>query len=186
MIFDDNPGTASDQAATHFDVAPTILEAMGIGSNVPLGLGTSLFATTDSTPLDQPPPVDVSKVPRVLLSSATVKESGVDISYASLTISVGEFTVKASNSGWKFGSGLFLIILNEEGNVTDTIYSDDFAKLLRELDGFRVVGISIYEDNSDFDDQYFYGRLSTDLTGLTVQPLNADVHISAAHINRDL
>lgn len=183
MIFDNNPGTASDQAATHFDVAPTILEAMGIGSNVPIGLGTSLFAKTESMAIDQPPPVDVSQVPRTLLSSATVRESGVDISYESLTITVGELTVKASKNGWEFRSGLFLIILNEDGNVTDTIYSDDFAMLLRELEGFQVVGISIHEKNSNFDDQYFYGRLSRDLTGVTIQPLNADVHISAAHMN---
>ncbi len=186
MIFDNHPSTVSDQAATHFDVAPTILEAMGIGGNVTLGLGTSLFTNTESTAIDRPLPIDASQVPRPLVSSATVKESGVDISYESLTITVGELTVKASKSGWEFRSGLFLIILNEDGNVTDTIYSDDFAKLLRELDGFQVVGISIHEKNSGFDDQYFYGRISRDLTGLTVLPLNADVHISAEHMNRGL
>jgi len=182
MIFDNNPGTVSDQAATHFDVAPTILEAIGIGASVSTGFGTSLFAKTESTAIDKPPPVDAERVPQSLFSSATVKESGVDISYEHLTITVGELVVKVSKNGWEFRSGLFLIILNEDGNVTDTIYSDDFGRLVRELEGFQVVGISIQEKNSDFVDQYFYGRISSDLTSLTVQPLNADVHISAARM----
>ena len=182
MMFDNNPGTVTDRAATHFDVAPTILEAIGIGTNVSTGFGTSLFAKTESSAIGKPPPVDTAQVPQSLFSSATVKESGFDISYEHLTITVGELTIKASKNGWEFRSGLFLVILNEDGNVTDTIFSDDFGRLVRELEGVQVVGISIQEKNSDFADQYFYGRISSDMTSLTVQPLNADVHISAAQM----
>jgi len=90
--------------------------------------------------------------------------------------------VKAHKDGWGFTSGLFLILLDEEGVVQDTLYSADFEELLRRLDGFLVVGISIQEKDSGYDDQYFYGRLSADLKDLKIKLLGADVFIDAADL----
>jgi len=183
MIFDDKPGKLSGQAATHFDVGPTLLDAAGVNDHPPFGLGTSLLSRLTSKQTGRPPRVDEDKVPRTMLTYATVKESGVDISYPDLTITVGDLTVKANENGWEFVSGLFLIILNEEGVVTDTLFSNDFAKLQKELDGLLVVGISIHEKSSGFSDQYFFGRISSALEAMKIQPLQKDVHISASQLN---
>jgi hypothetical protein len=182
MMFNDKPGRLTDQVATHFDVAPTLLEAAGINDYAPFGLGTSLFSKPAGEKASRPPRIDEEKVPRNVLTHATLKESGVQISYRDRTISVGDLTVKAHDNGWQFAGGLFLIVLDDDGVVIDTAYSRDFAKLQKELDGFLVVGISIHENPSRYGDQYFFGRFSPDLNTIDIRVLNQDVHINASQV----
>jgi phosphoglycerol transferase len=183
MVFDDRPGISTDRVTTHFDLAPTVLEMAGIGGLTRLGLGTSLLTSSDPGTGQELPDIDTGQVPRTLVSEGSVRESGFSIAYEDLTISVGNVGVKATKNGWKFDSGLFLFVLNEDGQVTDTIYSDDFARLIEELEGQYVIGISVHGKDSEYDDQYFYGRLSQNLAALRVQPLLADVHVPAEKLN---
>jgi hypothetical protein len=46
-----------------------------------------------------------------------------------------------------------------------------------------VVGISVHEKDSQFGDQFFFGRISQDLKKLTIQPLNSDVQVDASHLD---
>jgi phosphoglycerol transferase len=182
MIFDNQPAALSDQVATHFDFAPTLLEKVGISGYPTMKQGVSLLTQQEARVSGAPPVVDLTQVPRSLISDATVKETGFKISYQDLTISVGDLAIKATKNGWKFSSGLFLVVLNEDGKVTDTIYSNDFAALMKELDGMFVVGISIYENNSEFGDQFFFGRISQDLGKMTIAPLDSDVQVEAGRL----
>jgi hypothetical protein len=182
MIFDDRPGKVSDTITTHFDLAPTLLQLAGINGYPTLGMGTSLTGRGGSELRAGLPEIDAAQVPRSLVSADSIRESGFRIAYEELTLSVGELDVKATKNGWKFETGLFLFVLDEDGKVADTVYSDDFSRLIKELDGQFVVGISIHEAGSKYDDQYFYGRISPDLTGLKVALLAADVSVPAEEL----
>jgi phosphoglycerol transferase len=182
MVFDNQPLMVSDSAATHFDVAPTVLEMAGVTGHPGLGVGVSLLARQDSGALGGLPEVDFDQVPRSLVSNASVKESGFGISYDDLTISVGDLAIRATKNGWQFETGLFLMVFNEDGSVADTIYSNDFARLIQELDGSYVVGISIHGEETEYGDQYFFGRLSPDLASLKVQTLESNVRVDPVHL----
>jgi hypothetical protein len=113
-------------------------------------------------------------------SPDSVLESGFRIEYADRVISVGDWSAKASVNGWPFTSGLFLLILDDDGRVLDTLFSTDFSRVIRELSGRLVVGISIHEADSEYDDQFFFGRLSEDFAQMRVAPLAADVSVPAS------
>ncbi len=182
MIFDNQPGTQSDQVATHFDVAPTLLAKAGIDGYSTLNQGTSLLAPQDHG-MDGPSrDVDVEQVPPSPLSVAMVKESGFEISYEDLTITVGDLSVKANKYGKKLSSGLFLLVLDEESKVLDTVYSDNFTRLTHKFDGLFVVGISLTEKGSETGNQYFFGRFSQDLGKMTLQPFDSDVHVDPSEL----
>jgi phosphoglycerol transferase len=182
MFFDDQPGRVFDQVATHFDFAPTLLETAGISGYPTLSQGRSLLAQYDLPTSGTPPDADVAEVPRSLLSKATLKESGFEISYEDLTITVGDLSIKASKNGWKFHSGLFLLLFDEDGRVTDTLYSNDFALLMQELDGVFVVGMSIHEEESEHGDQFFFGQITQNLAKMAIQPLDSDVRVGASQL----
>jgi hypothetical protein len=120
-------------------------------------------------------------LPETSIQSA--KAAGFSIAHEDLMISVGDLKVKATQNGRKFKSGLFLLVLDEEGNVVDTIFSVDFDELLTTLEGRMVIGVSIHAEGSEYDNQFFFGRMSSDLARLRVQPLKSDVYISAAELN---
>jgi phosphoglycerol transferase len=183
MMFDDQPATESDQVATHFDLAPTILDLAGFSQFAALGQGTSLYARAAAERSAEAPDIALADVPRSLLSDAAVTDVGFGISYADLTLSVGNLAVRATKNGWKFSSGLFLFLFNDRGHVVDTLYSEDFGQLLKVLDGRYVVGISIHGDDSAYEDQFFYGHMSPDLSRLRVRPLNGDVRVEPAELD---
>jgi hypothetical protein len=127
--------------------------------------------------------VDITQAPRPLQSDYSIRESGFRITYSGLTIILGDLSLKASENGWIFTSGLYLVVFDEEGKVSDTIFSVDFARLVKELDGSFVVGISIHETGSGHDNQFFFGRVTNDLTGLSVRKLDSDVTVDASQLN---
>lgn len=180
LIFDDQAPRSSDQAATHFDVAPTLLDMAGFSGNATLGQGSSLFRRQASVAGEPPPQVNLQQIPPPLISNASLKESGFAITYPDVAISISDFSVKANKNGWKFETGIFLLVFNESGHVTDTVYTDDFAQVIAELDGRFVVGVSIHGPTSVYEDQYFFGRLSKDLGSFTAKSLDSDVRVEAA------
>lgn len=183
LIFDDRPPISSDQVATHFDVGPTILETAGIKDYPPLGQGFSLANPLQQRVASSPPVVDSEHAPKALVSGASVRDSGFRISYENLTIRVGDLAIKANKKGGEFRRGLFMLLLDDDGYVTDSIWSDDFAQLISELEGRYVVGFSIHRPKREHQDQFFFGRLSQDLSNFRAYPLNSDVLVAAADLN---
>lgn len=181
MIFDHAPGTESNLPATHFDVAPTLLEAAGLTDQFRIGAGFSLYSQKTNKSANRPLAQDLKITPALLNQSSSAKQSGVDISRSNLSISIGALTLKANAAGQKFVSGMYLAVFNEEGNAIDAIYSDDYANLVKNLSGVFVVGISILPDRPDFV-TYFYGRISKDGKGIIQRPLNKDTHLSNVEI----
>jgi phosphoglycerol transferase len=183
MMFDNQPAGRSNRVATHFDFAPTLLDKSGISGYSTINQGVSLLTQQDSRADGAPPEVDIAQAPRPLGSDYSVRKSGFRINYSDLTIIVGDLSLKASENGWRFTSGLYLVVFDEEGNVIDTIHSVDFARLVKELNGRFVVGISIHEKGSEHDNQFFFGRVTNDLTGLSVRKLDSDVTVDASQLN---
>jgi phosphoglycerol transferase len=87
MVFDNRPGDSSDQVSTHFDLAPTLLEMAGVNSHPQIGMGVSLMAKDARGTSGEPPEIDPGLVPRTMVSSESVRESGFSIAYSDLTIS---------------------------------------------------------------------------------------------------
>jgi len=179
FVLDGGEPVVDDQPAVHFDMAPTVLELAGL-ENVPkIGLGRSLLAADVQLAEQDVVEYETQGLPD-LGSSGSVLESGFQIDYARNVISVDDWSAQASVNGWPFTSGLFMLILDNEGRVLDTLFSTDFSRVIRELSGRLVVGISIHEEDSDYDDQFFFGRLSEDFSQMRVAPLAGDVSVPAA------
>ncbi|MFV2058906.1 MAG: sulfatase-like hydrolase/transferase, partial [Thiohalomonadales bacterium] len=181
MIFDNAPGTESNLPGTHFDVAPTLLEAAGLTEQLRIGAGFSLLSQEASKSVSSQLSQEVKTTPTLLNQSFSAKKSGVDISRSDLSLSIGGLTLKANAFGQKFVSGMYLAVLNEEGNVRDAIYSGNYENLAKNLIGTFVVGISILPSQLD-SVTYFYGRISLDSKGIIQRRLNRDTHLSADEI----
>jgi hypothetical protein len=182
MVFDNRSGTKSEQVATHFDVGPTTLQMAGIVDHPDLGQGLALLGPHKPRIVSTSPVADRSGAPKLLASDRSVWESGFGVSYGDLTITVGNLEIKANKVGAEFEGGLFLLVLDDDGYVEDSIWSDDFARLQGELDGRYIVGVSIHRPKRDYPDQLFFGRLTQDLSGLRVQFLTSDVTVSATDL----
>ena len=181
FVLDGAAPVIDDQPAVHFDMAPTVLELAGLDNLPKIGLGRSLLAADAQRAEQEVVQYDTRGLPD-LGSADSVLETGFRIDYAERAISVGDWSAKASVNGWPFTSGLFLLILDDEGRVLDTLFSTDFSQVIRELNGRLVVGISIHEADSEYDDQFFFGRLSEDFSQMRVAPLGADVDVPPAAI----
>ena len=181
MIFDDTPARVSDTRATHFDVAPTMLEAAGFTDHLRMGVGSSLFAQSSKQSDSGKVVHKEGSTPALLNLNDSAKKSGVAISRRDMSLSIGDLTLKANYHGQKFVSGMYLAVLNEQGNVVDAIYSDDYANLAKNLNGTFVVGVSVMQA-PPHSAVYFYGKISPDGKGMTQRAFNHDVYLSAAEI----
>ena len=176
MIFDHTSGSESGLAGTHLDVGPTVLEAAGLTDQLQIGAGRSIF-TQQAKQVAQ----TEKHTPTLLKQSASAKETGVRLSKDDLSISVGDLTLRANESGEKFTSGMYLAVFDDDGYVIDAIYSDDFELLAKSLDGVFVVGVSVLENRPGLA-SYFYGRISLDGTEITQKALTSNINISPVEI----
>jgi hypothetical protein len=167
---------------THFDVAPTLLQAAGFAEAERLAMGTSAFARSGDEDPGRLSRLDVARAPALLLTEDSARDTGVMISRQDVTFGVGDYAILASDAGRTIDSGLFVLLLNEQGNVTDTIFTRDSGAMLQELEGRFVVGVSLYGDQRYRGDEYFFGWMSQEPGALVVRPFDADVHISPVYI----
>jgi hypothetical protein len=181
MIFDDKPSTVSDVPATHFDVAPTVLEATGFTDQLKVGAGVSLFASSLTEQDDRQVAQKANSTPSLLDPAVSIKESGIVLSRRDLSLKIGDLTLKANNSGQEFKSGMYLIAVNKQGIVVDVFYSDDYENLAKNLNGTFVVGVSVMQA-PPYSAVYFFGKISPDGKGMTQRVFNHDVHLSTAEI----
>jgi len=181
MIFDDKPATVSDVHATHFNVAPTVLEAAGFTDKPKVGVGVSLFARSPQEQSGRKAAQIKEKTPHLLNPAASFKDSGISLSRRDLSLRVGDLTLKANDSGQKFVYGMYLVAINKQGNVVDAFYSDDYESLAQNLNGTFVVGISVAQA-PPYSAVYFYGKLSPDGKGMTQREFYYDIHLNAADI----
>jgi hypothetical protein len=181
MIFDDAPATVSGIRATHFDVAPTVLEAAGFSDQRRLGAGVSLFSAPSREHDGRQLANTTGSAPALLKPGVSVKESGVALSRRDLSMSFGGLTLKANHHGQKFVSGMYLAVLDEKGNVADVIYADDYERLAKILNGSFVIGISVMP-GPPYSASYFFGEITPDGKGITQHSFNHDVRLSAADL----
>ena len=181
MVFDDRPPTVSNRPATHFDVAPTMLEAAGFNDQTRLGAGVSLFSSSPKDPSGKRLARSKGDAPVLLKSSVSARESGVVLSRRDLSLSFGDLVLKANNDGREFVSGIFLAVLDDAGNVTDTVYTDNYKRLAKNLDGAFIIGIAV-DLEPPHSAVYFYGNVSLDGKGITQHVFNDDVSLSPTDI----
>lgn len=181
MIFDDTLATVSNQRGTHFDVAPTILEAAGFDDHTRIGAGQSLFLVATDEKKTQQSSIAKYDTPSLLGQGVSVRENGVILSRKDLSINIGDLTLKANSSGQKFVSGMYLVVLDEAGNVLDAIYSDDYESLAKNLDGKFVIGVSVMQA-PPYSADYFYGNISPDGKGIIQREFNHDIKLSPDQI----
>jgi len=181
MVFDDAPASVSDIPATHFDVAPTILEAARVTDQPKVGAGVSLFADSSQLQAGRKAVHKANSTPSLLNPTASVKESGISISRRELSLKIGDLTLKANDSGEKFVSGMYLVVVNEQGTVVDAFYSDDYESLAKNLNGRFVIGLSVMPA-PPYSAVYFYGKITPDGIGITQRDFNHDVHLNVADL----
>jgi len=181
MIFDDTRATVSNVHASHFDVAPTILDAAGLSDHASVGAGVSLITHSNGQPGDRQTGPAGAHTPSLIHSNASVREHGLSLSRRDLSLTIGDLTLRANDSGQKFVAGMYLAVLNEQGQVVDAIYSDDYSSLAKNLEGRFVVGISVMRA-PPYSATYFYGRLSPDGKGIAQHEFNYDIYLNANEI----
>jgi hypothetical protein len=181
MIFDHTSGTESELAGTHFDVGPAVLEAAGLTDQLTIGAGTSMYSQETKQSQNQQQTQLEKHTPTLLKQNVSAKETGVRLSRDDLSISIGDLTLKANESGQKFVSGMYLAVFDDDGIVVDAIHSDDFELLANNLSGTFVVGISVLENRPGYV-SYFYGRISLDGRGIVQKPLDKNIHLGGAEV----
>jgi arylsulfatase A-like enzyme len=181
MIFDNAPATVSNTRATHFDVAPTILEAARVRDQTKVGAGVSLFTRSPKEQSGKPVAQKADSTPALLNPTASIKDNGIVLSRRELSLKIGDLTLNANNNGQKFRSGMYLVAVTEQGNVVDSFYSDDYESLAKNLNGTFVIGISVMQA-PPYSAMYFYGKISPDGTEIIQRAFNSDIHLTAAEI----
>jgi phosphoglycerol transferase len=186
MLFDDSEPGQFDRPMTHFDVAPTILQAAGFNGVARLAMGRSAFTDAPGPDDEIHSGTELAGAPKLLITRDSTFETGVMIARQDLMITIGDFQVRATDAGRKIRSGLFLLLLNEQGKVTDTVFTEDSDAMLAELSDRFVIGVSLYGAEDFQGDQYFYGRMSSNPGDLVVRPFDTNVHISPVHISASM
>ena len=181
MIFDDSAATASNIRGTHFDVAPTMLEAAGFADYPKIGAGISLFTQSPSQRGGGQSAKNNVSAPSLLGETASIRDDGIALSRRDLTLKIGDLTLKANSYGQEFVSGMYMAVFNEKGVVVDAVFSENFAVLAQKLNGKFVAGVSV-QRAPPYSAVYFYGRLSPDGRGMTQREFNYDIHLKANDI----
>jgi hypothetical protein len=96
----------------------------------------------------------------------SVYDHGFRISYPDRAIGIGGATIRARAAEDARAAGLYLLLLNEAGQPDSTVYTKDFNELLRAFPDRMVIGISVQDPDSEYPDQFFFGLLKADLSGL--------------------
>ncbi|GEM_PF-332963 len=180
MLFDGRPGSVSAVPGSHFDIAPTILDAAGVADDVAIGQGQSLFSGDTASRTRHAERRDFAPPPRVLDSGASALDTGFVITAEPLAIQAGDLDLVASENGRPFSVGMFLAILAEDGTVRDTLYTDDFGQLLRDFPGRPVIGVSMFEGAPG--PTWFAGRISNNPATIVNQPLLGEARMSGAEL----
>jgi glycerophosphoryl diester phosphodiesterase len=185
MIFDNEEGVESNVPASHFDVAPTILEAAGIPGNLKVGAGQSLFYSTINGKAGTLASAESVQAPTLLASKDSANDTGVVISVSDLSISIGETKFVASEQGRAFTSGMYLVVFDQEGHPLDAIYSQDYASLAEGLNDKFVVGVSLFADRPN-KPSYFYGRITWDGSEIVQRALYRDVELTPMQVSKEI
>ena len=181
MIFDDSAARVSNRPGSHFDVAPTVLEAAGLTDHPKLGAGISLFTQSPAQRGSEKIAKNKVSAPSLLGEAASIHDDGIMLSRRDLSLKIGDLTLKANKHGQKFVSGMYMAVFNEQGVVVDAIFSENFELLAQKLNGKFVAGISL-QRAPPYTAVYFYGRLSPDGRGMTQRGFNHDIHLQANEI----
>ncbi len=182
MLFDMSTPSEIDKKMTHFDIAPTILDAARVDGFSTLARGTSAYSSDNSRDFSPPTDLPVVASPTLFKSIDSASTEGVRISRHDLKFTIGDLEIVASDNGTPFEFGLFVLALDDQGHVVDTMYSDDGELLVNSLMGRSVIGISVFGDGDIGNDQYFYGQFSEDPGKMVFMPFGSDVSISPQNI----
>ncbi len=176
LLFGAGLGGVIEAEGNHFDVAPTLLAAAGIDGIETLNLGVNLL-DAGAAPRDGLDRAAIAAVaPPVFPPGTNVRASGAVLDPDDLSIRVGAATVRANAEGDEFTDGLFLAVFGDDGDLVDTVYSGNFAKVLDELTDRVVIGFSRFADAPD-EVSYFYGRLTERGENVVVAPLEGRVRL---------
>ena len=168
------PAAAIDVAGTHFDVMPTVLDAMGFDRWAEHEFGGSLLRS-GSPWLARPDAHSLQRIydlPSALLHPA----AAVTFRAQGPTIEFGDVRILATGRGLALDDDVFALAFARDGSVSDILDKSTFEASSASQRGPLVVGIS---SNAATNQQllggnaaplvYFAGRVATD--GFTVGPL---------------
>ncbi|MDG1462998.1 MAG: sulfatase-like hydrolase/transferase [Gammaproteobacteria bacterium] len=178
MLFDNHPGDISDIQGNHLNVAPTIIDAAGVAT---VRTHTGAHSLFDDR-LDELTTEAVNEAtPSLLMNTAAATEVGVTISRLGYEIELGDFKVKANKNGMPFKSGMYMLLLDDEAKVIDTMFSENYMDLAASVPDAFVVGISVLPDRQNFP-SYFFGRITETGEKIRQGALKGSVFLSAQQI----
>lgn len=186
MLWSDGTPMVSNIETSHFDIAPTLLESVGLPGTLKLGMGQSLFYRQEVGLVEA---VDTSKPrlgPSLMEKDVSATREGVRIQQEPLSINIGDKAFVASSRGLPFESGSYLVAFDKKGfpigALSSAQYPPTYNKMLKDR---FVIGVSIDED-APGEVRYFRGFPSASGDTLTVEPLLEDVVLSATELETEI
>jgi hypothetical protein len=186
MLWDGGTPMVSDIETSHFDIAPTLLESVGLPGTLKLGLGQSLFYRHVMGLAEANDSGKRRLGPSLIQRDTSVTSAGVRIARQPLSINIGDRTFVASSRGLPFESGSYLVAFDKEGFPVGALSSKVFPPSYNSMLKNRfVIGVSIDEANPELI-SYFRGFPSADGNDLTIERLDKDVTLSAATLASEI
>jgi len=186
MVWSDDEPMVSDIETSHFDIAPTLLEAVGLPGTLKLGRGQSLFYRHE---MGLTAAMDTGKSrlgPALMKKDVSAIEAGVRIQQEPLSISIGDKTFTASSRGLPFESGSYLVAFDKKGFPIGALSSPQFPPTYNKmLENRFVIGVTI-DDATPGQVSYFRGFPSASGDNLSVEPLTRDVTVSPTELETDI
>ena len=143
------------QPGTHFDLLPTVLEAVGIDGYTEHNLGVSLLSGQSGW-FSIENPESMTLTGRALGVDFSLVDT-VSFSIKGPTIQIGDHRLLASLEGLSLRKGVYAVEFNEDGELRKVRDSRSFQTFQEDLpDGF-VLGVST---NPEFNDHYSPGSNS--------------------------
>ena len=133
-----------DAPATHFDVTPTLLEMMGIPNYHQNNWGQSVLSGEEGYWHAQNSEVRdaVSEVSYLDMEGNSAKQ-GIRIDASTRTIYVGEKPFKATRAGFSMKESIFMLALDEDGEVSSILFGMDMVEFNRIAKDMTIVAVSL-------------------------------------------
>jgi len=180
MVWSDSAPNVSDIETSHFDIAPTLLESIGLPGTLKLGMGQSLFYRQQMGLTE----LQNSKRPRLgpslMENDVSAIQAGVRVQREPLSIQIGDKTFVASSRGLPFEAGSYLVAFDRKGFPIGALSSAQFPPTYnRMLKDRFVVGVTADEARPG-EISYFWGFPSASGSNLSIELLQEDAALSAA------
>ncbi|MEP4486042.1 MAG: sulfatase-like hydrolase/transferase [Halioglobus sp.] len=186
MLWSDGAPVVSDIETSHFDIAPTLLESVGLPGTLKLGMGQSLFYRQQMGLVDPLNKKESRLGPSLMAKDVSATQAGVRIQRDPLSINIGEKTFTVSSRGLPFESGSYLVAFDKKGYPVGALSSAQYPPTYnRMLKDRFVVGVSV-DESTPGKLSYFRGFPSANGENLRAEPLKADVLLSADELKKEI